>query len=74
MILHEVLSPQNMKINGQFKHTWKYFLHILSFRVEFHVVNYLTAKSQAWWVLSALLVVPLLRKLITQQNWKQATA
>lgn len=54
MILDEVLSPQNMKMNGQFKRTWKYFLHVLSFLLEFHVVDYLTAKKQS--LVSALCI------------------
>lgn len=54
MILDEVLPPQNVKMNGQLKHTWKYFVHILNFLTEFHIVDYLTAKKPS--LMSALCI------------------
>lgn len=47
-------SYQDMEINGQFKSIWKYFLHILSFLIEFHAVDYLTAQKPS--LVSALCI------------------
>lgn len=73
MIMDEVLPPQNLKTSDQFKHTWKLFLHIFSFLIEIHIVYYLTARKPR--LVSALYITGCpIGKLITQHNWKQATA
>lgn len=34
-----------MKINSDFKQTWKYFMYSLKFLIDFHTVDYLIGKK-----------------------------